>query len=222
MVCDAFGQFRGWCRAAPDCLEYMPAGAPEGPADAAAMRCSRCRCMPQQHVAVAADGYDPHGAEHLAARRRFDERLQPAEERAARHKAEGDAAFRAKNYRTAYQHYTTALEATPDDHVVLSNRCQTYLKVSRHELALSDGERLAQLAPTWPKAHYRLGCCLRAIERFGEAVGAFQRACELEPGNKESASALASARKQARAPASRVHSLTRRRASGPRTRRAWH
>lgn len=209
MVCDAFGQFRGWCRAAPNCLEYMPARAPEGPADTAAMRCSRCRCMPQQHVATAEAGYDPQSAEQLAARRQYDERLQPAEERAARHKADGDAAFKAKNFRTAYQHYTAALEATPDDHRVLSNRCQTYLRVSRHELALSDAERLVQLAPEWPKAHYRLGACLRALERFSEAVGAFQRAGELEPGNRDTAAALASARKQALAGPRAHHSARR-------------
>jgi len=150
---DAFGLFRGWCRAAPSCLEYVPVAAPGGALDTRALACSRCRCQPQQHQAVDVGpaGYDPHSPEQVEARRPYDERLQSPEERAATRKARGDAAFRAKNYRTAYEHYTAALEATPSSLTLLGNRAQAYLKVGRHELARADAEAATTLAPSWPK-----------------------------------------------------------------------
>ena len=84
---DAWGLFRGWCKVAPSCLEYVPTSEPEGPLDTRALICSRCRCAPQQHVATSAAGYDPHSEEQLALRRQYDERLQHPTERAAGHKA---------------------------------------------------------------------------------------------------------------------------------------
>ena len=80
----------------------LPEGAP--------LRCSRCRCLPQEHVPAVAEGYDPHSEEQLAARRQYDDRLLPPEERAALFKAKADAAFKERNYRTAYLEYTKALE----------------------------------------------------------------------------------------------------------------
>ncbi len=172
--------------------------------------------MPQEHVATDSDGYDAQSVAHLAARRRHDPRLLAPEERAAKHKADADNAFRAKNYRTAYEHYSLALDATPDSHVLLSNRCQAYLKVGRHAAALADAERLVDLAPGWAKGHYRHGCALRASERFGDAVGAFERAVKLEPWNEETSSALSAARNLERSQCELEHDLERARVSSTR------
>ena len=65
----------------------------------------------------------------------------PPEERAAIFKGRADAAYKERNYRTAYLEYTRAIEATPDSHVLLGNRCQTYIKVGKNEAALRDAER---------------------------------------------------------------------------------
>ena len=129
MVLDTFGLFRGWCRDAPSCLEYKPSGAPSGPADRSALQCSRCRCQPQQHHATSAERYNPHSAEQVALRRAYDERLQSPAERATARKGRGDAAFQAGNFRTAYEHYSVAIDADADSHTLLGNRCQAYLKV---------------------------------------------------------------------------------------------
>jgi len=196
MVYDAFGLFRGWCRTVPGCLEYMPMGHPQGAWDTAALRCARCRMMPQQHHPTEAEGYDPNSEEQLAERRKYDERLQDPSKLAAARKAQGDAEFKAKNYRRAYQHYSVALEATPDSHVLLGNRCQTYLRVGRLELALADAERAVELAPDWPKGRYRLGCCFQRLERPSDAIDAFEAACQLEPKNAEAKRALQAARDQ--------------------------
>jgi tetratricopeptide (TPR) repeat protein len=193
---DAFGLFRGWCTRAPSCLEYVATGEPLDPADIAPLRCARCRYLPQEHVPAVEEGYDPNSEEHLAARRKHDARLLPPEERAAVFKANADAAFKERNYRTAYLEYTRAIEATPDNHLLLGNRCQAYLKVNRVDAALADAERVVALAPDWAKGHYRHGTCLQLSERHAEAVVAFERAYALDPGSGEARRGLEEAQKQ--------------------------
>jgi len=177
----------------------MPSGAPAGPADTRALQCSRCRCQPQQHHATSAEDYDPHSAGQVALRRSYDERLQSPAERAAARKARGDAAFKAGNFRTAYEHYSAAIQADADSHTLLGNRCQAYLKVGKLELARADALRATELAPRWPKGWYRLGVSLRRLERPSQAAAAFATACELDPGNAESARALAGAQRDGEA-----------------------
>ena len=145
---DAFGLFRGWCRSAPSCLEYTPTSVPTGAAEIAPLRCARCRCLPQEHVAAREEGYDPHSEEQLRERRKYDERL--LEPDAARRAAEerADAAFKAKNStarRTGVQ-----AGARGDGgrlRVLLCNRALARLREGRADAALADAERAAELAP---------------------------------------------------------------------------
>eukprot|EP00900_Chrysochromulina_parva_P023832 jgi/Chrpa1/6082/Chrysochromulina_OHIO_Genome00017382-RA len=191
---DTFGCFRGWCKRNATCLEYVANGVPADAADIAPLRCSHCRCLPQEHVPAIEEGYDPNSPEHLAARRQYDVRLLPPEERAAVYKGRADSAYKNRNYRTAYIEYTHAIEATPNSHVLVGNRCQTYIKLGKNEDALRDAERAVELAPDWSKGRYRLGMSLQLNQRHDEAVAAFVRACELEPENADAQKALAVAR----------------------------
>ena len=63
---DAFGLFRGWCKKDPRCLEYCAAGEPNDPVDVGPLRCTRCRCLPQEHVPAVEEGYDPNSEAQLA------------------------------------------------------------------------------------------------------------------------------------------------------------
>lgn len=191
---DAFGLFRGWCTRASACLEYSAVGEAADAADANPLRCSHCRCLPQEHVPAKAEGYDPNSPEHLAERRKYDARLLPPEERAAIFKGRADAAFKERNFRTAYLEYTRAIEATPDNHVLLGNRCQTYLKVGKVSAALQDAEKAVSLAADWAKGHYRLGLCLQRMDQHAEAVRAFEHALSLNRESGECRKALDEAR----------------------------
>ena len=193
---DAFGLFRGWCRDRPSCLEYR---APSSPDDAQAGRCTTCGCLPQQHVPALAAGYDPQSAEQVASRSLYDASLLPPAERAARHKASADAAYSSRNFRSAYEGYTAALEATPSDAVLLANRCQAYLRAGRPALAREDAANAVRLRPDWAKAHYRLGSCLARLDQHDGAIAAFERACALEPAAADSRKALEEARRAAKA-----------------------
>jgi len=140
-------------------------------------------------------GYNPWSEKHVNARKAYDERLLSNTERAQVRKAKGDAEYRSRNYKKAYEHYTIALESTPDSHLLLANRCQAYLQVGRVELALADAQRALALAPDWAKGHYRLGCCLQRLQREAEAVVAFERAHALAP-SAETSRAVDAARAQ--------------------------
>ena len=85
---------------------------------------------------------------------------------------------------------SVALEATPESHTILSNRCQTYLQVGKFDVALLDAERIVEVAPEWSKGHYRLGACLLKVERCEEAVVAFTEAVRLDPESKDCKKAL--------------------------------
>ena len=87
-------------------------------------------------------------------------------------------------------------QSTPDNHLILGNRCQTYLKVDKVPAALRDAERAVEIAPEWAKGQYRLGVCLQRSEQHEEAVAAFERACDLDPGNAEARKGLGEAREK--------------------------
>ena len=68
------------------------------------------------------------------------------------------------------------------------------MKVHKVESALKDAERCVSLAPDWAKGQYRHGVCLQLSDQHVEAVAAFERACSLDPDNKECKKALNEAR----------------------------
>ena len=68
---------------------------------------------------------------------------------------------------------------------LLANRCQAYLSLGEANLALSDAQVLIQEAPTWTKAHYRLGTVLLERGQKTQAYAAFKRASHLDPADAE-------------------------------------
>ncbi|KAG8461132.1 hypothetical protein KFE25_003701 [Diacronema lutheri] len=81
---------------------------------------------------------------------------------------------------------------------VRANRAAAFLKLGRYEQALADADGALALAPTHAKAAFRRGLALQALDRYAEAIGAFSRAVELEPGNGQATAALRMAEMQLR------------------------
>ena len=52
---------------------------------------------------------------------------------------EGNDAMRRKDFNTAFNCYTVALQSMPREHAVLANRSQAALKLRHYALALRDG-----------------------------------------------------------------------------------
>jgi len=70
-------------------------------------------------------------------------------------KAQGNAAFSAKRWKEAIDHYTKAMEQDPFDHVFCSNRSACYAESEEFEKALRDAERCIALNPQFAKGYSR-------------------------------------------------------------------
>lgn len=111
------------------------------------------------------------------------------QDKAAEAKKNGGDKFKNKDWSGALEYYSAAIRCTPagDESLsaLLSNRSATLLQLGHTAAALNDAQRCAELAPQWPKGHFRTGCCLRQVERLEEAVAAFRQGQALEPSNKD-------------------------------------
>lgn len=111
------------------------------------------------------------------------------EETAAQAKSSGGECFKRKDYAGAILNYGAAIRATPKGHenlsALYSNRSAALLGAGCASAALADAVRCVELAPSWPKSHFRNGCSLRELGRFGEAVSAFRAGQAVEPSNKD-------------------------------------
>ena len=66
-------------------------------------------------------------------------------------KAKGNASFQAGNFTAAVEHFTKAIELSPSDAVLYSNRSGAYASLKQFENALKDAEMCVQLKPDWAK-----------------------------------------------------------------------
>jgi len=108
-------------------------------------------------------------------------------------KANGDAAFRAKNYQEAVKQYTAAIAADAQNHALYSNRSAAHLKLGHNKAALEDAEKCIEMSPDFAKGYLRKGQALFKQEKFDEACGVYATGLEKDPQNK----ALSDARDQA-------------------------
>ncbi|CAE8602961.1 unnamed protein product [Polarella glacialis] len=100
-------------------------------------------------------------------------------------KAKGDECFRTQKYDMAVDFYSKALQNTPDNEKLLSNRSAALEAAGRFQEALDDAVRCEELAPKWPKSLYRQGLALKGLKRYDMAISAFSegQARELENPN---------------------------------------
>ena len=71
----------------------------------------------------------------------------------------------------------------PSSHVFLSNRSAALLSLKRYSAAATDARRAIALAPTFGKAHARLGQSLYFLKDYEGAVIAYEDAIHYEPEN---------------------------------------
>lgn len=86
-------------------------------------------------------------------------------------KGQGNAAMQKKDYQTAIDFYTQALEIAPLNPIYLSNRAAAYSAVSQHEFAKNDAELATATDPNYTKAWSRLGLAKFAL---GDAAGSME------------------------------------------------
>ncbi|KAK7274682.1 hypothetical protein RIF29_15779 [Crotalaria pallida] len=84
--------------------------------------------------------------------------------RAAEAKSRGDDVFKSKDFHTAIDSYTQAIDLDPTDATLLSNRSLCWIRLGQAEQALADAKACRALRPDWPKACYREGAALRVLQ----------------------------------------------------------
>jgi tetratricopeptide (TPR) repeat protein len=88
-----------------------------------------------------------------------------------------------QEYTRAYNAYSAALQLSPvgpSSHVFLSNRAASLLSLKRYSAAAVDARRAVALAPTFGKAHARLGQALYFLKQYQGAVEAYEDALKYE------------------------------------------
>merc|ERR1719446_1917790 len=97
---------------------------------------------------------------------------------AAALKEEGNAAFKAKEYKAAIEAYTRSLELNPNQHLCYSNRSASHMKMDGFEQALADAEKCVELKPDWAKGYRRLVDALFQLKRSSEATAWLHKGLE--------------------------------------------
>ncbi|KAG8626077.1 hypothetical protein KVT40_006478 [Elsinoe batatas] len=94
-----------------------------------------------------------------------------ATEESEKLKGQGNLAMQRKEYESAVDFYTQALEIAPLNPIYLSNRAAAYSNLNQHEFAKNDAELATATDPKYTKAWSRLGLALFAL---GDAKGSME------------------------------------------------
>mmetsp|Transcript_91309 Transcript_91309/g.254257 ORF Transcript_91309/g.254257 Transcript_91309/m.254257 type:complete len:593 (-) Transcript_91309:100-1878(-) len=102
-------------------------------------------------------------------------------EKALEAKAKGNAAFQAKKYEEAIQHFTEAIRFNPTDHVFFSNRSACYASLEKYEKAFEDGAQCVKLKPEWAKGYTRKGLAEFFLGKYEDAAETYKAGLKLAP-----------------------------------------
>lgn len=118
-------------------------------------------------------------------------------------KAKGNTAFSSGDFNAAIKHFTDAINLSPTNHVLYSNRSAAYASLHQYDAALSDAKKTVELKPDWSKGYSRLGAAHLGLHQYQDAVAAYKKGLEIDPNNEALKSGLADAQSAATASASR-------------------
>jgi serine/threonine-protein phosphatase 5 len=121
-----------------------------------------------------------------------------AEDESLRLKNDGNKELIAGHYLLAIKYYSEALEFTPTNAIVLSNRAQAYLKVENYGLAQLDAIAAIEADPLYAKGYYRRASAYCALNKFKLARKDFKQVCKLIPSDRDARKRLAECEKAVR------------------------
>ncbi|KAJ8001672.1 hypothetical protein DPEC_G00171890 [Dallia pectoralis] len=93
--------------------------------------------------------------------------------------------FKQGQYTQAVEKFSDAIFCDPNDHRFFGNRSYCYWCLELYNSALSDAQKSIQLAPNWPKGHFRKGSALMGLKRYEEAQRAMEQVLTLDPDCEE-------------------------------------
>ena len=95
-------------------------------------------------------------------------------------KSAGNAAMQQKDYKTAIEKYSKAIESSPTNPIYLSNRAAAYSASGDHAAAVRDAEIAVAADPKYTKAWSRLGLARFAMGDARGSVDAYTKGIEYE------------------------------------------
>jgi len=104
---------------------------------------------------------------------------------AAQLKANGNSSYAKKEWESAINFYSKAIEINPVDETYYSNRSACYMALKRHDEALFDALVAHTLKPQWTKGCYRVSVALLALERFEDAAVSAFEGLSMDQDNQE-------------------------------------
>jgi len=90
-------------------------------------------------------------------------------------KIQGNQSMRTGGFAEAVTYYSRAIELTPDNHVLYSNRALACLKAKRYQDALTDADKCISINPSFVKAYSTKGLALTWLHRYEEAKAAYAK-----------------------------------------------
>eukprot|EP00397_Hematodinium_sp_SG-2012_P011818 GEMP01011966.1.p1 GENE.GEMP01011966.1~~GEMP01011966.1.p1 ORF type:complete len:706 (+),score=118.36 GEMP01011966.1:47-2119(+) len=105
----------------------------------------------------------------------------------AQYKQLGNESFTTKDFAAAVLHYTSAINESPDDHALYSNRCMAYSKAGDMDAALKDAYICVEKSHDhdFVKGHLHLQRCLRHFTMNSEALRIVEEGLKRWPNEKE-------------------------------------
>jgi len=113
-------------------------------------------------------------------------------------KNQGNDQLKIGHFLQAIGFYTKALEFSPTNAIILSNRAQAYIKVENYGLAMADASAALESDPSYAKAYYRRGSAQFALGHLKEAKKDFRTVCQLNPKSKDARAKLKACEKSIR------------------------
>ena len=109
----------------------------------------------------------------------------------------GNKAFAGGDYAGAIEHFSRALKLTGPNCIYYTNRAAAYLRASRAAEALKDAEEAVSLDPQYVKALFRRAQALEALNRYTDAVAAYEHGLTVMPDSDQLLQGLKSAKQKA-------------------------
>lgn len=97
----------------------------------------------------------------------------------------GNEAFSKKDFKTAIEHFTKAIELAPTNHVLYSNRSAAYAGLGDYDSALKDADKVIEINPSWARGHGRRATALHFLGRYGEAYQEYNTVLRMDPENAQ-------------------------------------
>ncbi|KAF2199867.1 hypothetical protein GQ43DRAFT_375239, partial [Delitschia confertaspora ATCC 74209] len=106
-------------------------------------------------------------------------------EEAEKLKGLGNQAMQKKDYKSAIEYYTKALDIVPLNPIYLSNRAAAYSGSGKHEEAKNDAEMAVAADPKYSKAWSRLGLAKFALGDAKGSMEAYKAGMDAEGGGSD-------------------------------------